>query len=161
METVNPFVCNYVGYHLGKCEPQVRGRIKSSINEWRKLRPPPWILDLVEEGLKIPFEKEPPIMVLPNNKSAMCNENINWVRETLHEYLKMGFVKKVLKPPHLILPLQVSVHSSGKKCLIHDESPLNDYVLKNSFKQDGWEDMLNFSIDATCGINFDLKKVLS
>ena len=112
---------------------------------------------LLQWTLKIPFRKEPPPMVLPNNKSAIVPENVQWVRDTIEEYLKMGFIKKVFHPPKLILPLQVSVHSSGKKCLIHDESPLNDFVEKDSFKQESWIEMFNYSLDASCGITFDLK----
>ena len=91
---------------------------------------------MVREGLKIPLSSEPPPMVLPNNKSAMQKDNVEWIRETLSEYLKLGFIKKVLNIPKLVLPLQVSRHSSGKRCLIHDESPLNEFVLKGSFKQE-------------------------
>ena len=46
------------------------------------------------------------------------------------------------------MPLQVSIHSSGKKCLIHDESPLNEYIEKSKFKIEGWEEMFNYSANA-------------
>ena len=42
--------------------------------------------------------------------------------------------------------------------MIHDESALNDYVLKNSFKQEGWIEMFNYCNKAKWGIGFDLKK---
>ena len=83
LDIEDPFVSNYVEYHLGKAEPLIRGRLRNHYNEWVKLGPPAWILSLVSEGLKIPFIKEPPIMVLPNNKSAIVPENIQWVRETI------------------------------------------------------------------------------
>ena len=97
-------------------------------------------------------------MVLPNNKSATSSNNVQWIRDTLNEYLRFGFIKKVATPPKLILPLQISLHSSGKKCSIHDESPLKDYVSKGKFKQEGWEDIFNYSTTAKFGIQFDLKK---
>ena len=56
------------------------------------------------------------------------------------------------------MPLQVAVHSSGKKSLIHDESFLNQYVEKSSFKQEGWENMFNYAINSDYVIGFDLKK---
>ena len=58
----------------------------------------------------------------------------------------------------MILPLQVSQHSSGKKCIIHDEGPLNEYVAKSKFKLESWEEMFKYSLNAQYGIQFDLKK---
>ena len=98
LDLSNPFVLNYVQYHLGQAEPIISGRLRNHIYEWEKLNPPQWILSLVREGLKIPLSSEPPPMVLPNNKSAMQKDNVEWIRETLSEYLKLGFIKKVLNP---------------------------------------------------------------
>ena len=56
------------------------------------------------------------------------------------------------------MPLQVSVHASGKKCLIHDESFLNDFVEKGKFKIESWEEMFSSCFDANFGIQFDMKK---
>ena len=154
----NPFVVNYVEYHLGIAEPVISERLRNHYEEWERLNPPKWILSLVREGLKIPFSSEPPPILLPNNKSATQPENKTWIRETLLEYVKFGFIKKVSKIPKVVLPLQVSQHSSGKKCLIHDESALNEYVLKGSFKQESWEEMYNYSLSSKFTIGFDLKK---
>ena len=108
------FIQNYVEYKLGKCEPIIKGRMSCHLNSWVKLNSPDWLLSVIREGVKIPFEKEPPIIVLPNNKSSVDSENISWVRDTIKEYLKFGFIKKVKAPPKVISPLQVTVHSSGK-----------------------------------------------
>ena len=139
-------------------EPLIKGRLKAHSKNWETLNPPKWLLTMIKNGLTIPFHSEPPCMVLPNNSSANSPDNVQWIRDTLNEYIKFGFIKKVSSPPKLILPLQISVHSSGKKCLIHDESPLNEYVEKSKFKIEGWEEMFNYSLNATCGIQFDLKK---
>ena len=74
----DPFIENYVHYHLGLCEPLIKGRLKMHIKQWEKLHPPTWILSLINDGLKIPFISEPPVMVLPNNKTANLPENIPW-----------------------------------------------------------------------------------
>ena len=100
---------------MGCAEPMIWGRLKASVSEWEKLNPPEWILPLINDGLKIPFESLPRPIVLPNNKTAVEKENVQWVRETLQDYIHKGFVKKVDSPPKMILPLQVSVHSSRKK----------------------------------------------
>ena len=68
----------------------------------------------------------------------------------------MGFVSRTFEIPHCVLPLQVVEHPD-KKSLIHDESPLNLYVDKTSFKLEGWEQMFNYCYEAEYGIKFDLK----
>ena len=154
----DPFIENYVSYQLSKCEPLIKGRLRNHLNQWEKLNSPKWLLSTIQNGVKLPFKSEPPCMVLPNNKTANKPENILWIRETLEEFIKFGFVKKVFSPPKLIMPLQVAIHSSGKKCLIHDETPLNEYIEKSKFKNEGWEEMFNYSISAKYAIQFDLKK---
>ena len=93
---------------------------------------------------------------MPNNTSALKSENRKWVQETILEYEKMGFVSRTFEIPHCVLPLQVVEHPD-KKSLIHDESPLNLYVDKTSFKLEGWEQMFNYCYEAEYGIKFDLK----
>ena len=154
----DPFVENYINYHLGICEPLIKCRLRNHLYQWEKLNSPKWLLSTIKNGVKLPFKSLPPTMVLPNNKTANTAENIPWIRNTLLEFIRYGFVKKVFSPPKLIMPLQVSIHSSGKKCLIHDESPLNEYIEKSKFKIEGWEEMFNYSANANYGIQFDLKK---
>ena len=158
LDISDPFVQNYVGYQIGKSDPIIKGRLSSHINYWLDLNPPEWLLSLIKDGVKIPFNKEPPQIILPNNKSSVERENIEWIRETLREYLKFGFIKKVILPPKVISPLQVSVHSTGKKCLIHDESVLNEFIEKQKFKLEGWEEMLQYCGGSNFGIQFDMKK---
>ena len=54
------------------------------------------------------------------------------------EFEEFGFISRVNYIPHCVLPLQVAVHPE-KKSLIHDESSLNVYVEKDSFKVEGCE----------------------
>ena len=55
------------------------------------------------------------------------------------------------------MPLQIK-QTSDKTALIYDMSALNDYVEKNKFKLEGWEEMFNYASSAQFGIKFDLKK---
>jgi len=114
-------------------------------------------LNVIQEGVKIPFSIKPPPIVLPNNKSAIEPERISWVRETLQEYLRYGFIEKVKCIPYCVMPLQVK-DTGGKTALIYDMSVLNEYVEKNKFKLEGWEDMFNYASSSNYGIKFDLKK---
>jgi hypothetical protein len=51
----------------------------------------------------------PPSILKPNNKSAVCKEHKQWVRDTLREYLDFGFIKHVTDTPYCVMPLQVRV----------------------------------------------------
>jgi len=55
------------------------------------------------------------------------------------------------------MPLQVK-DTGGKVALIYDMSVLNDYVEKNKFKLESWEEMFNYAVNANYAIKFDLKK---
>jgi hypothetical protein len=151
------YVDNYTKFHLGIEEPIIKGRISSHYNFWNKLTAIPWLREIIRTGVKIPFSKPPPRVVLPNNKSAISKNIVPWVRETLLEYLRFGFIEKVDEIPYCVMPLQVK-ETSSKNALIYDMSVLNEFVEKNKFKLEGWEEMFNYSTSANFGIKFDLKK---
>jgi hypothetical protein len=109
------------------------------------------------EWCKNTFEKEAPRIVLPNNKSAMDPKIVPWMRSTILEYERFGFIKRVSSIPYCVMPLQVK-ESSEKVALIYDMSILNDYVHQASFKLEGWEEMFEYSKQAEFGKKFDLKK---
>jgi hypothetical protein len=114
-------------------------------------------LEFLRTGVKIPFAQEAPRIVLPNNRSSMVPEAVDWVRSTLLEYERYGFIKKVQEIPFCVMPLQVK-ETGGKMALIYDMSVLNEYVHQASFKLEGWEEMFEYAKTATCGVKFDLKK---
>ena len=152
-----PYVTNYVDFLLNKSEPIIKGRLKDHLAFWSNLGSPPWLLEIIQHGVKIPFLEKPPAIFLPNNKSATQPTHLQWVKDTLTEFLRYGFIRIVPKKPYCVMPLQVK-ETAAKKSLIFDMSALNAYVHTNSFKLEGWEEMFEMSKTATCGIKFDLKK---
>ncbi len=147
------YIDKYVNFQLGTEEPVIRGRIKSHYRFWEKFTSIPWLRDLISTGVKIPFKDAPPRIVMPNNKSAMTEDRVPWVRDTLKEYLRYGFVEQVDTIPYCVMLLQVKA-TSGKMALIYDMLVLSE---KNKFKLEGWE-MFYYAVSANCGIKFDLKK---
>jgi len=121
------------------------------------LNTPPWLLEIIQHGFCIPFHTVPPRMLLQNNKSALDPAKTDWLRNTLTEYLKDGFIKIVDTVPYCVLPLQLK-ESSDKTSLIFDMSPLNDYVSKAKFKLEGWQELFDYSTTANFGIKFDIRK---
>jgi len=157
MDIEDPYVQNYLRFQTDDETPWIVGRIRAHAEFWKTLNPPPWLFDLIEQGVKIPFEKKPPRIILPNNKSAVMPDMVPWVVGTLKEYLAYGFIEKVDEIPYCISPLQVK-DTGGKTALIFDMSLLNEYIEKAKFKLEGWEEMFEYSKRSEWGIKFDLKK---
>jgi hypothetical protein len=88
---------------------------------------------------------------MPNNKSAVGQEMVPWVHDTIAVYLIYGFMEKVNSIQYCVMPLQVK-DTGGKKALIYDMSVLNEYVEKSPFKLEGWEEMFNYSTSANYAI---------
>jgi hypothetical protein len=87
----------------------------------------------------------------------VSKENVQWVRDTLKEYLQFGFIKRVATVPYCVMPLQVKT-SPSKNSLIYDMTALNEYVDTNKFSLEGWPEMFEYCKTANFGIKFDMKK---
>ena len=74
------------------------------------------ILEIIDNGYKIPFFKTPKCGSFRNNQSALKNKD--FVEESISELLKCGSVIEAGKPPEVISPLSVSTNSSGKRALL-------------------------------------------
>ena len=157
LDLYDPFVENYVKFQLGSEDPIIKFRIRHHYEFWESITDVPWILDVIKNGVALPFEREPPNILLPNNRTVIEKDAVGWVRETIKEYLSFGFIKRVDSVPKCVMPLQVK-DTGGKKALIFDMSVLNEYVAKGKFKLEGWEEMFNFASNANFAIKFDLKK---
>jgi hypothetical protein len=121
------------------------------------LNTPDWLLDYIENGIKIPFEIEPPRMLFKNNSTVLDPQKIPEVRLILTEYLQCGFIEIVNYVPYCVLPLQLK-ESSDKIALIYDMSKLNDYVEKCKFKLESWPEMYDYATCSNYAVKFDLKK---
>ena len=73
------------------------------------------VIDLLENGYKIPLITLPKVAKFPNNHSALKN-----VEEAVEELLNTGKIKEVKNPPCVINPLSVSENCSQKLRLILD-----------------------------------------
>ncbi len=71
---------------------------------WEKvLESPPWILDVLKNGYKLPLKEEPPRYQEQNNKTA--RENMQIVRQLMADMIAKGVVKIAKEPPHIVSPL--------------------------------------------------------
>ncbi len=157
LDVNDKFVDNYVQYQLGNKDPIIYNRLKHHVDFWKTLNTPNWLLDIISHGFKIDFHTLPPRMFYPNSKSCFEGNNFAWLTNTITEFLDYNFISEVTEIPYCVLPLQIAKHPD-KLSLIHDESPLNAYVNKKSFKLENWDYIFSYARNASYGIKFDIKK---
>lgn len=104
----------------------------NSIDRWKSLGAPDFILNIIRDGYKIPFISTPSRHHYRNNASAV--KEADFVGEAILELLRGNRIEELFSPPDIINPLSVSVQSSGKKRLILDLRHVNLHVYKQKFK---------------------------
>jgi hypothetical protein len=94
---------------------------------WREtLKAPQDVLDIVEEGYRIPFASfSPPDGDLPNNRSAL--EDPDFVEEQLFMLERIGCIRKAAKKPKIVMPLSV-VFSNKKRLIVDGSRNLNPFI---------------------------------
>lgn len=133
----------------------VKGRLKASIEFWRFIGAPKFILDIISDGYKIPFITSPPPVHLKNNGSAL--EHSDFVNDATLELLQDDRIHELTVPPEIINPLTVSVQSSGRKRLILDLRHINLHVFKQKFKCEGLHTIKDIFSQDYFVFSFDLK----
>ena len=116
----------------GDVPVSVRGRLRKSIQFWREIDAPRFILDTIEFGYKLPLLQIPPSFVATNNNSAL--QEFVFVESAISELLSLECIAEVFAPPAVINPLSVSIQKSGKKRLILDLRHVNQYLFKSKFR---------------------------
>jgi hypothetical protein len=85
--------------------PKFVNRIVSNVEFWKTLTDKEWLLEMIEFGMKIPFEIPPPPLKLRNNTMAIDPENVEWVRNTIREYVDCKIIEPVDYLPYCVSPL--------------------------------------------------------
>jgi Reverse transcriptase (RNA-dependent DNA polymerase)/RNase H-like domain found in reverse transcriptase len=153
----NPYVINYVDFHLENAEPDFKNRLSAHLPFWVQLNSPDWLLEYINKGITIPFDRMPDKMYFTNHPTVLSEENIPVVRQILVEYLQYGFVEIVTDRPYCVLPLQLKV-TAEKSALIYDMSRLNLFVQQSKFKLESWPEMYHYAAESEFAIKFDMKK---
>ena len=149
----------FAEYFEGSSQVIVKGRLKANISFWQSIGASKFILDTLSFGYKIPFSREPTIVFLNNNRSALGESD--FVESAIQELLRVGSIVSCTRPPEVVNPLSVSVQSSGKKRLILDLRHVNFFVNKSKIKFEDAQSMLNFligeSLSNLWAYSFDIK----
>ena len=114
------------------------------------------VLNIIQEGYRLPFLETPDTARFSNNKSAI--KNSKFVENSIKEMLATGTILEWDQPPRVVHPLSVSIDSSGKKRLILDLRYVNMHLYKDKIKFDDWKCFENYLL-ANKGylFKFDLK----
>ena len=148
---------DYYEYEQGQKDIIVKGRLRQNIHFWKDtLKANTFIIDVIENGYKIPFYSMPPSSYLCNNKSALADSA--FVSEAVQNLLHRGLIEKCgdHNLPYVINPLSVSVQSSGKKRLILDLRLVNKHLWKQSVKYEDLRTVLTYLEKDFWMIKFDI-----
>ena len=134
----NDYTIQEFEFEKGNNYPSVKGRLKKNLIFWQEtLSAISAILEIIDNGYKIPFYKTPKRASFCNNQSALKNKD--FVEESISELLKCGSIIEAEKPPEVINPLSVSINSPRKKRLILDLRNVNTHVYKDKIKFQDWK----------------------
>jgi len=94
------------------------GRLRNAADKWKCITDSSYMLDVVENGYRLPFKETPEEVFLKNNKSA--RENPEFVRKEIQALLDKGVVSEVKDKPKVVNPLTVAYNKAGKPRLVLD-----------------------------------------
>ena len=134
---------------------RIRGNLGKNYNFWAEdLKANKFILDVVSNGYKLPFESLPERYEAPrNNFSAI--KNADFVTQQVEELLEGNFIKEVEDPPFCVNPLTVA-ENAEKLRLVLDLGHVNAFLAIPRCK---YEDLRNFSDmvqEGDYAVKFDL-----
>lgn len=108
------------------------GHLKSCVNEWRNITATNFVIDIIENGYKIPFSTIPCNTELNNNKSA--RDNPEFVQGEIEKLLNKGCISRVYRKPHVVNPLTVASNKGSKLRLVLDARHINPHIVRYKHK---------------------------
>ena len=87
------------------------GQLKNCIAHWKEANANSYIIDIIENGYKLPFMRIPSKCELKNNKSAL--DNSDFFTGEIKRLLKKGCIREESVAPHIVNPLTVAFGKSG------------------------------------------------
>ena len=124
---------NYVGRRLST-NISVPGSISNPQfrNYWKNvLKPSKLVMDIVENGYKLPFEETPPPSFEKNNASA--RRETSFVRAEVKRLLQLGCIEEVSEKPYIVNPLSV-VFSKKLRLVVDSSRCINSFLRRMRVK---------------------------
>ena len=108
-----PFIIEYLISEAEFIEGSLRmkGRLKQYVSYWKSaIGAPRFVLHVISEGYKLPFNTVPMPCLIRNNRSAELHPS--FVEEAIIKLLAADCIEEHLEPPYSVNPLSVA---EGKK----------------------------------------------
>jgi hypothetical protein len=102
------------------------------VNRWKQIGANSYIVDVIENGYKIPFLHIPDEIALENNKSA--RDNTDFVNDEIERLLQKGYISRVTQNTFVVNPLTVVNNSREKLRLELDARHINPHLYKFKHK---------------------------
>ncbi|XP_060597608.1 uncharacterized protein LOC132751470 [Ruditapes philippinarum] len=109
-----------------KCVISPVGRLKAHASKWRSINGDSFIVDVIENGYKLPFRNIPSKVMLKNNKSA--RDNPSFVTTEIECLLEKHVISVVDHVPEVVNPLTVAYNKAGKARLVLDCRHVNQFL---------------------------------
>lgn len=93
----------------------VKGKLLNSIDHWKSLGAPDFILNKIRDGYKIPFISTPSRHHYRNNGSAV--KEADFVGEAILELLRDNRIEELFSPPDIINLLSVQYRAAARACV--------------------------------------------
>ena len=110
---------------------RVPGRVRGHHEFYKQIGADDYITNLVENGYRLVFDKEPPMSFTPNNKSALMKKDFMY--DELLRLETLGCIRRVSEQPHIVLPLSV-VFSKKWRLVVDASRALNPYCTKRKVR---------------------------
>ncbi len=133
---------------------KVIGSLRRNAEAWVGLGANEFVLDIVENGYKIPFFQTPDPAKFKNNKSAIKERD--FVDEAISELLQIGGILEAKVPPKVVNPLTVAIKNS-KKRLVLDLRYVNGHIWREYGKFEDFKTFRNYIEKGNFMFSFDLK----
>ena len=108
------------------------GRLKSRFHVWKSISSNDHVIDVIENGYKLPCKTDPERAVVNNNKSS--RDNPDFVKSEIDNLLNKGCISEVNFQPHVVNPLTVAFNKKNKLRLVLDCRHINPHLFKFRFK---------------------------
>ena len=136
--------------------PSVLGRLRENKEFWvKELAVSSFVRDIVTDGYRLPFFREPPPVFLKNHASA--RHEVQFVENALHDLVQAGCIVRAEEQPVVCSPLSVVRSSSGKRRLVLDLRYVNTFLWKDRFKYEDIKTAIQMIDTGDYAITFDLK----
>uniref|UniRef100_A0A8W8NDD7 CCHC-type domain-containing protein n=1 Tax=Magallana gigas TaxID=29159 RepID=A0A8W8NDD7_MAGGI len=125
-------VCRFVATIDENVSPV--GRLRGHLTKWVDIQADKYILDVIENGYKIPFKTIPNSVCLDNNKSA--RDNVKVVGSEIQKLIDKGCVTEVKNVPFVVNPLTLAFNKTGAEDF--DQASTLSEVIKRDLTELGF-----------------------